>query len=488
MSTSSHNPRRRNLKESSTGSISHSPNPSVLDIFSSDSNSVNTGLSIKPDFTLVRDQFSPFLESRRGGESPRRSYGGSGRLAMSLGAHHHAWLPPGHLRPPDDSHHDANSPNAPFRSVSSNMFGIPVSRSQTPSQQQHHHSQYRAASQSANPADADSATQEDARLTVFQDLYRASEARIASLFGPNGETNALDFQTVERAAPSLRTLQNGSVAVVNGDHAGSTRVLQTLSVAPAISRKRKLEEEDYDDDEDEDEEDDAAASASPLKGKGRDINSFFQSATTSNFATTTSRPTPPQTSSSADSAKEAGASQQDPARSADEIRRLLEDDKKATEHAVKRSFNTIFYTLENDRDAMLDQQRLEESERQLEAEMSSQDPSGTSNNKSNAEQPGTLSSANLGASSLTLMNLIARIDQKRSRIQASDAELRSLISEVRKNRSKWANPDKVGQEELYEAAEKVLNELKAMTEHSTAFLTRVNKRDAPDYYSSKLTI
>ena len=57
------------------------------------------------------------------------------------------------------------------------------------------------------------------------------------------------------------------------------------------------------------------------------------------------------------------------------------------------------------------------------------------------------------------------------------------MSEVRKNRSKWNNEEKVGQEELYEAIEKVLSELKAMTEHSTAFLTRVNKREAPDYYN-----
>lgn len=57
--------------------------------------------------------------------------------------------------------------------------------------------------------------------------------------------------------------------------------------------------------------------------------------------------------------------------------------------------------------------------------------------------------------------------------------------EVKKNRSKWANEDKVGQEELYEAAEKVLSEIKAQTEHSQPFLQRVNKREAPDYYTSK---
>lgn len=70
-------------------------------------------------------------------------------------------------------------------------------------------------------------------------------------------------------------------------------------------------------------------------------------------------------------------------------------------------------------------------------------------------------------------------------VEASDAELRNLIREVRKNRSKWYNEDRIGQEELYDAAEKVLNELKAMTENSGPFLQKVNKRDVPDYLHSK---
>lgn len=138
----------------------------------------------------------------------------------------------------------------------------------------------------------------------------------------------------------------------------------------------------------------------------------------------------------------------------------------------------MFFTLENDRDAMLEQQKLEESDRQVNAEA----------NAAQANAPGKLSSANLGASSLTLKHLIARIDAKREKVKVSDMELRNLMSEVRKNRSKWANEDKVGQEELYEAAEKVVLELRALTEHSTAFLNRVNKREAPDYFSSKLTV
>ena len=134
------------------------------------------------------------------------------------------------------------------------------------------------------------------------------------------------------------------------------------------------------------------------------------------------------------------------------------------EDAAKSSFNTLCSTLESDRDAMLEQQKLDELDRQVEIETSGASATAPANGAAAAPQQGTLSTTNLGASSLTLKHLIARIDAKRDMVQASDNQLRSLISEVRKGRSKWASEDKVGQEELYEAAEKVLMELKAMTE------------------------
>jgi len=152
-------------------------------------------------------------------------------------------------------------------------------------------------------------------------------------------------------------------------------------------------------------------------------------------------------------------------------REELEAKRKALEDAARDSSTTMFYTLENDRDAMLEQHKLEESDRQVNAEANAQGV------------PGKLSTANLGASSLTLKHLIARIDAKRERVAVSDMDLRILMQEVKKNRSKWANEDKVGQEELYEASEKVVLELRALTEHSTAFLNRVNKREAPDYFN-----
>lgn len=63
----------------------------------------------------------------------------------------------------------------------------------------------------------------------------------------------------------------------------------------------------------------------------------------------------------------------------------------------------------------------------------------------------------------------------------SDYELKHLIMDVRKNRSKWTSDERIGQEELYEACEKVVLELRNYTEHSTPFLNKVSKREAPNY-------
>ena len=365
---------------------------------------------------------------------------------MSLG-HHHAWQPPGHLRPPDD-YNDTRSVNG---------FSKSISGSRTP--------QMRASAGAEGPqpgnliSEADMAVEEDPRIAMFRDMYRQTEAKINAFFSGT-------LTSDEPAGPA--------VAESHEPDSKSGRAPQPPSHPDPPKRPaRQLDDDydDYDDDDDDDEDADAGdATESPLKPKTSQEPSGLPSPS---HRPSTAASTGPD--GSKDVKKE----------SLEDIRKKLEEDKKATEEAAKRSFHTLFYTLENDRDAMLDQQRLEESERQVEAEMSGQANAGNNNSNSSPSGYGSLSSANLGASSLTLKNLIARIDMKRNMVQASDAELRSLMSEVRKNRSKWASEDKIGQEELYEAAEKVLSELKAMTEHSTAFLTRVNKRAAPDYYTSK---
>ncbi|KAI9844904.1 MAG: Transcriptional activator spt7 [Sclerophora amabilis] len=315
--------------------------------------------------------------------------------------------------------------------------------------------------------DGDIGGEKGTRVAAFKENFLQSEAKIAGLFaGDGGDSSGFD-RSHDR--------QDDGNSTVHGD-APEPQPLTTPK-RPA----RKIDEDDYDDDDEDDddgEDDDGIDDSSPLKAK-----SLAQVAL---GRTSTASPVKPPSLPSkpiVDTAKATSAEEQ--SKTSEEFRKKLEHDKKAAEDAAKRSFHTLFYTLENDRDAMLEQQKLEELDRQVEAEISGSAAGNSATNTTSVanEGQGKLSSANLGASSLTLKHLIARIDAKREQVRASDAELRTLMSEVRKNRSKWANPERVGQEELYEAAEKVLSELKAMTEHSTAFLSRVNKREAPDYHN-----
>jgi transcriptional activator SPT7 len=241
-------------------------------------------------------------------------------------------------------------------------------------------------------------------------------------------------------------------------------------VAPVPKRVvRVIAEDDYGDDEDEEDES-PEGPTSPLRA--RNAPTFkFDAPTTPSRGTSLSRIT-------------TAASSQDQAKSSEDARKQLEEEKKAGEEAAKNSFQTRFFTLESDRDAMLEQQKLDELDRQVEAEAAGEEAAaGKEDGEVAGPKQGTLSSTNLGASSLTLKHLIGRIDAKRVAVQASDQQLRSLMSEVRKNRSKWANEERVGQEELYESAERVLAELKARTEWSAPFLQKVNRREAPDYYN-----
>ena len=248
----------------------------------------------------------------------------------------------------------------------------------------------------------------------------------------------------------------------------------TIEISKSTPRAKKPArqiEDDYGDDDDED-EDEPAHDQSPLHAKS---NPQQTNGVLPPFRRSPSLALKPTTSRTSTASSDHGKSTED-------VRKKLEEDKKQAEESAKRSFHTVFYTLESDRDAMLEQQKLDELDRQVENEMSDGTQGQTGEAQPNGPAQGSLSTADLGASSLTLKNLISRIDGKRNLVQANDAQLRHLISEVRKGRSKWASEDKVGQEELYEAAEKVLMELKAMTEYSTPFLQRVNKRDAPDYF------
>jgi transcriptional activator SPT7 len=316
-------------------------------------------------------------------------------------------------------------------------------------------------------------TEEDARRTQFAELYRANEAKVALLFADDGSYNYAGIESLRRAPPPPP-----STIPAATDHTPARE-------PPRKKVKRIIDEDDYGDDDDEEEEDkdedgaDEAGNESPLKRKSVQATKSLLSPSKSGSSPVHSVPSPGRQGEKTKDETIGGQG-----KSSEDARKELEEARTATEEAAKRSFHTLFYTLENDRTAMLEQKQLEESEKQLQAEM---DKTGNHNPSETGpgQNHGSLSNANLGASSLTLKHLIARIDLKRSQVKASDAELRYLMNEVRKNRSKWASEENVGQEELYEALEKVLSELKAHTEYSTPFLNRVNKRDAPDYYNCK---
>ena len=291
----------------------------------------------------------------------------------------------------------------------------------------------------------------DPRSQLFHQLYARSEAKLDALFSgklmanaDHGDAEAESLGATEAAEPEKKE-----------------------SRQPLKKAARIIDEDDYDDSGDEDE---TSSNISPLKSKSTGSTAIPRVSSPAKIPAVP--PSPALTTTN-------GTSTQWQGKGAEDARKKMEDDKRLVEEAAKRSFNTLYWPLDNDRVTMLEQQRLEESERQVDVEMAGQ-------GAPNSSQPtgGTLSSTNLGASSLVLKHLIARIDAKRDQVKASDQDLRNLMVEVKKNRSKWANEDKVGQEELYEAAEKVLLDIKSNTEHSQPFLQKVNKKDAPDYYHS----
>ncbi|KAL8725925.1 MAG: hypothetical protein Q9166_007053 [cf. Caloplaca sp. 2 TL-2023] len=357
---------------------------------------------------------------------------------------------------PRNAHHVHPNPNS-FDALHVNGSHLPRGASRTPNRLL----TPLPSIPSAATTDADLAQDEDPKVFVFAELFRRSEARLEALF------DSKNVGDVPESATDVAILEDEQ-------QDGSLEDAPHIVAPPAKKAARTIDEDDYDDSEGEDDE--TPADVSPLKAKSTGAAAI---------PTLSSAPMVRDISSTLVQATAKPVLLPAANKSSEDARKELEQDKKETEDAAKRSFQTLFYSVDNDRDAMFDQKKLEESEHQVDVEMSGQDNSGTpsSNPAAGNGQQGTLSQTNLGASSLTLKHLIARIDMKRDKVVASDLELRSLMSEVRKNRSKWASEDRVGQEELYEAVEKVLNELKAMTEHSTAFLQRVNKREAPDYYN-----
>ncbi|KAL0082086.1 hypothetical protein F4703DRAFT_1739277, partial [Phycomyces blakesleeanus] len=129
----------------------------------------------------------------------------------------------------------------------------------------------------------------------------------------------------------------------------------------------------------------------------------------------------------------------------------------------------IYQTLEYDQAAMIEQKKLQVLYITIiiNTEFEAQEELNEEEEKDNAEDQSYL---------------LQGIAANRQQTSLSDRDLQNLLSDFRPHRSKWANDERPGQEELYEACEKVLNDLKNYTEHSTPFLNKVSKREAPDYF------
>jgi transcriptional activator SPT7 len=243
----------------------------------------------------------------------------------------------------------------------------------------------------------DIAAEEDARAARWRDHYLRTEARLASVLGGTYEGDAIDAL----------------------DNEASSGHAPAHDARPAMTPKkltRTIDEDDYGDDED-DEDDDDDTRTSPLHSKGP----------TNGLAAAAAPSTPsllrvPSTSNKSGHDR-TGTPSSDHTKTSDDVRKKLQQDKKAAEDAAKRSFHTMFYPLESDRDAMLEQQKLDELDRQVEIETSGTPANAPPNSAAVAPQQGTLSTTNLGASSLTLKHLISRIDAQRDRVHATDAQL-----------------------------------------------------------------
>lgn len=253
-------------------------------------------------------------------------------------------------------------------------------------------------SQSGQPTtnpESDTADQES-RILIFNDLFARTEAKIDGLF--NGQYRLED------------------------EEIDTNKLLEPEKASPKESKTvGRIIEDDYDDSDEED------SNASPLKSKSSGTFSAIPVQPNSPVRASIAPPSPALTGSN-------GAGTQLPPKGIEDARQQMEEAKRREEQDAKQGFTRYYWPLDNDRLTMLEQQRLEESERQLDVEMSGQ---------SQANEKSNLASANLGASSLVLQHLLRRIDAKRELVKASDQQLRALLVEVKKNRSKWASEDRV---------------------------------------------
>ncbi|KAK3064400.1 Transcriptional activator spt7, partial [Teratosphaeriaceae sp. CCFEE 6253] len=194
--------------------------------------------------------------------------------------------------------------------------------------------------------------EEDAVHAALRQRCADMEGRISALFGGGAERRRSFTKPAqgERAAPETGAESNAKTS------------------APPPNKAARTIDDDYGDDDDEEEEAEAPLE-SPLKAKGKAAmaNGSSQHAVRS--------PVPP---IKPPTTRMTSASSADQVKSSEDVRKQLEEDKKAAADTAKRSFQSMFYTLESDHDAMLEQQKLDELDREVENEISG-GPNGTPN-------------------------------------------------------------------------------------------------------------
>ncbi|ORY04517.1 hypothetical protein K493DRAFT_296956 [Basidiobolus meristosporus CBS 931.73] len=144
--------------------------------------------------------------------------------------------------------------------------------------------------------------------------------------------------------------------------------------------------------------------------------------------------------------------------------------------------NSVYYTVEYDKADIAEQQLIEEKlKAEEEQENKNTEPVEAQPTQTAEQDKEDVKNSLLNINS-GMKHLLTAISSKRGMTSLTDHEIKSLLTDVRPHRSKWASDDKVGQEELYEWCEKIVNELRNYTEHSLPFLNKVSKREAPDYF------
>lgn len=264
-----------------------------------------------------------------------------------------------------------------------------------------------------------------------------------------------------RSIPFIEELSDENELIESLDHLPENDTETKVSDMTEPSNKPvRDEEDDYDNDDDDDEEEEAKSGKGASKDaqhSGLEYNDKGQvvlSIPRSIFSK------PAEEESEQGELEKSQASPEEISASS----ATLEE-----QEAMIKTFNKVYHNFEYDRETLIKRRKLEKSDMQLEDQKSLEDSSAGS------------IPIQLGVASHSLKHLLSTIQDRRDDITLNDFELRNLFMDVRKNRGKWANDERVGQEELYEACEKVLLDLRGYTEHSTPFLNKVSKREAPNY-------